>query len=525
MGSVVDKPPVGPSGYTNQELGYAAPPAPPPGDLPPGDGRYATPHFLTFSGLIQTAARSYRWTSDEALRASPTNARAMRRDAILWSALRARQRPTAQLSWHLEPKDETDPAEAEAAKLITEVVEAIPKFQKLKMQLMEALWFGKYGVEVIWHWETWRGRQVLTIRDFIPINGDKIRFKWDGTPGFLVYGNYPGTWEATDWGMAHFVTPDERMQYIIHEHEPDDADWIEGEMAGSVHGVGLRGRLYWFWWMKQQVFALLMNYLERFAMGLTIYYYAAQNPEAKAQAEAAAAVSWSNFALAFPRWNTENPDLNKVERLEVGTASPALLQNLVTEYFDNAMVKAILGQTLSSDSEGGGLGGGGVADLHGETLDEIIKYDAVDLAETFQHDLINVLYRYNAPGVRPGKFSFEVDTPNAKEVLEYMQIGYEMGVPLDEDQFYEVGQLKKPKPGSGIITNIGAMSPAAVGAAPQGVPVAGQPGPTGPPGAQQAIPAGASPVPGEAMTPPLAYQRNGSSSGRHLPKRRLVRAG
>ena len=486
--------------FTSAELGFPQVPPPEPGSLPPGGGGYSTPAFLHFSSLVRSAARAYPWQFDEALRDNPQNARAMRRDAVLWAALRARQMPTAQLSYHIEPHDETDPAEAEAAKLVTEILDNIPKFQKLKMLLLEAVWYGRFAVEMVYEWQRWRGRQVLTVRDFIPINGDSIRFKWDGTPGVLVNAAYPGTWEATDWGMAHFVTADERRQYIFHEHEPEAADWNEGQQAGAVHGIGLRGRLYWFWWLKQQVFALLMNYLERFSNGLTIFYYDAHNPQARSEAEEAARQQFSNTALLYPRWSTANPDVNKVERMEVGTANPMLLWNLVGEYFDTVMKEAIIGQSGSSEGVTGGLGGSGVAALHKETLDEIIKYDAVNLAETLQTDLVNVLYEYNAPGVRPGKFSFQVDTPNAEEVMGYATTLYQMGVGLDEEELLELAQLSKPKPGSAVVSNIGQMQAAATQAAPQGVPVAGQGG---------AQPQGA----------PVAFSRN----GRHRPPRRLLR--
>lgn len=463
--------------FTAQEMGFPFTEATGPQGMPPGDGGLTTPNFLTFSALVRSAARAYLYTFDEALRDSPANARAMRRDPIIMGALRARQRPTAQLSWHITPQDETNPAEAEAAKIITYVVEKIPKFQKLKMKLLEAIYFGKYAVECAYEWKPYKGRNTLFVRDFIPINGDKIRFRWDGVPGFLVYAEYPGTKEATDYGLAHFLTASERLQYIIHEHEPDDVDWLEPEMAGAIHGVGVRGVLYWFWWLKQQIFALLMNYLKRFSNGLTVFYYDGSNPQAQAQAETAARQQFSSTAILYPRFGSQNPDRNKVERLEVSTASPALLDKLVTDYFDDAITKYILGQSLSHDTAPTGLGSG-VARLHQETLDEIIKYDAVDLAETLQTDLIDVLYQYNAPGIPPGKFEFEIDSPNSEELMQYGQILYEWGVPLDEDQVYKISQWQKPKPGSGIVTQLGPMQPAAIGGV-QGVPVAGQAGPPG----------------------------------------------
>ncbi len=447
----------------------------------------------------------------------------MRRDPILMGALRARQRPTSQLTWNIEPDDDTDPAQAEASKLVTKVIESIPKFQKMKLMLLEGIWFGKYAVELAYEWKMYKGREVLFVRDFIPINGDKIRYKWDGTPGVLVYPGYPGEKVTTDYGFCHFVTQTERHAYIFHEHEPDDSDWTEPELAGAIHGVGVRGRLYWFWWLKQQIMAQLMNFLKRYANGLTIFYYNASDPAAKAEAEQAARAQWNSNAMLFPRWNSEKPDVNKVERLEVGTASPALLENLVTEYFDNVMVQYILGQTLSSGTASTGMGSG-VAALHENTLDEIIKYDAVDLAETLQTDLVQVLYDFNCPGVPYGKFTFEIDSPNSEELMGYAQALYEMGVPLDEDQVYKVSQWQKPRAGNGIVTNVGQMSPAAVEGVPQGVPVAGQAGPPEQVQGQEGAP------------PPTQYRResNGKlgrkvvSAGlplllaRKLPKRRIV---
>lgn len=489
--------------FTSQELGFPAPPTPPPGNMPPGNGRYAVPQFLSFPAIINSVARTFPWTSDEALRDNRFNALAMRRDPVLIGALRGRQIPTAMLSWHLEPRDETDPAEVESAQLVTEVIEAIPRFQTMKMLLLEAVWFGKYAVELAYQWETWRGRQVLTVRDFQPLMGDKLRIRWDGQVGVLVYAAYPGEKTATDWGLAHFLTPEERQQFLVHHHEPEDVDYTEVQLSGGVNGVGIRGRIYWLWWLKQQVFGLLMNYLERFANGFTIIYYAAHDPAAKTQAEGIAHAEYTQNAILIPRWSSERPDLNKVERIEVGTASPALLQNLVTEYFDDVMVRFILGQTHSSMAEATGIGAGS-SELHGETLDSIVKYDAVNLQETIQTDLVNVLYRYNAPGVRPGKFSFQVDTPNAGEVLGNAQLLYQMGVGLDEEELLEMAQLSKPRPGSGVVSQIAALQQAATVAPPMGTPVSGQP--TGP---------------AQDTGSPMAFNRTRKAA---LPRRCLVHA-
>jgi hypothetical protein len=289
----------------------------------------------------------------------------MKRDPILWGSLLRVWRPVAQLSWSLEPEDETNPAEAEAARMIEYIITKTPHFQRLKMYLLQAVWFGKYAVELAYEWRTYKGEEKLFVRDFTPINGDKLRLKWDAkTWGVLVYPGYPGEKVSTDWGLCHFLTPDERIQYIIHSHEPDDADFIEPELAGSIGGVGVRGKLYWFWWLKQQVFGQLMNYIHRFANGLTIFYYDASNAQALAQATAAAKAQFSNTVLLYPRWNGTNPDVNKVERLEVSTASSQLLWQLVNDYFDPIMERFIEGQTLTTKAESNGIGAG-ASEAHG----------------------------------------------------------------------------------------------------------------------------------------------------------------
>lgn len=466
--------------YTPQEMGYPGPSPSDPGSLPPGGGRLTTPNFLSFSALVRSASKAFLYSSDEALRDSPTNAIVMKRDPILWGALRRTWVPVAQLPWTLEPDDETNPAEAEAARMIEYVIRKTPHLQRLKMMLLQAVWYGKYAVELTYEWRNYRGEEKLFVRDFTPINGDKLRLKWDAkTWGVLVYPGYPGEKQATDWGLCHFLTPDERIQYIIHQFEPDDADFNEPELAGSIGGVGVRGRLYWFWWLKQQVFGQLMNYIHRFANGLTIFYYDASNRQALEQAQQAARAQWQNTALLYPRWNGTNPDVNKVERLEVGTASSNLLWNLVSDYFDPIMERYIEHQTLTSKAEPNGIGAG-ASDHHGESKDEVIKYLAVELGETLQSDFVNVLYAYNAPGVTPGTFKFTIDDPNTEELMNNADKLFTWGVPLDEDQVYEVSQWRKPALGGGIVSQVGSMQaqmPQQAG--PIGTPQIGQPGPDG----------------------------------------------
>lgn len=455
---------------------YGAPPPQPTEQqsLPPGGGRYTAPHFLTFSQIVNSVSRTYRWTFDEALRHNRNNALAIRRDPVVMDALRSRQIPTAQLPWHIEPENDKDTRQAEAAQEITKVIKRIPNFQRLKMHLLEALWWGRYGAQLLYEWDFSSGKRRLAVRDFRPINGDKLVFKHSGASGILVHATYPGTWEVTDRGRAHFFDRRERQSIILHKHEPEDADFFEPELAGSVAGVGIRSRIYWFWWLRSQVSAFLMDYLERVgAGGFTVYYYEAGNPSSRDEVKAAAEEQHRNNTILFPRYRDGSTGGPGVLRIEASNAGAQLLQTLISGYFDEVIRRYILGQNLTSETAGTGLGSG-VADLHADTFSRLVKYDAINLAETLTTDLVWVLQEYMYPDLPKMQFVFDVDKPNARDVLEAAQGFYNMGGTVDEDELRSIIGLAKPQPGHPMLAKMGNLSPAGI---PMGVPMMGPPGP------------------------------------------------
>jgi hypothetical protein len=485
------------------EEGYPLPEAQTAEGLPPGGGKLVLPHFATFSQLVNLVSRSYRWTHDEALRDSKTNALAMRRDPVVMDALRSRQIPTVQLEWHLEPEDDTDSRQVEAADGLTKIIQDIPSFQTYKMLLMEAVWYGRYAVQNVFRWDYSTGKRRLIVDNYYPINGDKLVFRYSGQVGVLIHPTFfKGDSEFTDRGRAHFLTPEEREQLVIHKHEPEDADFYEPELAGGIHGVGIRGRIYWLWWLRSQITAFLMDYLERVgAGGLTFYYYEAGNPDSLTEVKKSAEEQWRNNAILFPRYRQDPNGGPGVLHIPPSPAGAQLLESLIVGYFDNVLRRYILGQSLTTEAQGTGMGSG-VADLHADTFNRIVKFDAVALQETITKDLVKVLSKYNYPGVPAPKFAFDVDKPNAAAVLEAARQFYEMGGQIDEDELRSVLGLAAPQPGHAVLAKVPATSPMGVGALPQGVPMEGQPGPI--PGA-----GGQAPPPGGGDEQPMLFRRNG----------------
>ncbi len=439
-----------------EELGFPPPKASASPETVPGGGKWVIGHPYTFTSIINIVSRSYRWAFDEALRDSWTNSLAMRRDPVIMDALRSRQLPTTQLEWEIQGDNPDDADEQQAIKGLTEICKAIPRVQEIKKQLLEALFYGRYGVQFLPEWDWSTGKKRMIIRHHFPVNGDKIIYKYSGRIGILVHSwftpDHPEQLEITDRGRAYFLNELEREQFIVHRFEPEDADFYEGEFAGQIYGVGLRSRLYWFWWLRSEVSAWLMDYLERVgAGGILIYWYEAGNTKSEISARDAAANADRDQALILPRPIGKEGQGPGVQQIEPSESGSNLLKTLITEYFDSVIRNYILGQTLTTRTGSTGMGSK-VAEAHEDTFSRIIKDDALCLGDTLTEDLLSVLQKYNYPRCRSKlRWAFSPEKPNPKEFLDAAKSFFEMGGEIDEDQLRKVIGLSAPKPGAKVL--------------------------------------------------------------------------
>ena len=151
-------------------------------DTAPNFGRVPVPHVLTFSGLATSVARAYR-NPDEAIRHSKQNAIAMRKDPVVMECLEARQRGTALLNWHLEPCDPRHAGEKALADGLTKILRETWRFTEYRRNLLEALWYGKSGIEHEYHTQMRYSKRQITIGSWVPMHGDKIVFRFDDGTG------------------------------------------------------------------------------------------------------------------------------------------------------------------------------------------------------------------------------------------------------------------------------------------------------------------------------------------------------
>lgn len=436
--------------------------------MPPNFGEGALPHVITFQGIISSVARVYR-PSDEAIKDSYDNARFMRNSPDVMECVENRQRSTALLDWHLEPDDAKDATQVQLCEDLTAIVEQIPRFMQMRENLLHALWYGRYATQFRYRWKKVRGNMRLVIDRWLPVNGDKLVFRYDdGTmehnpdqigvrvgAGFTTGNSVAKQWhverinkvEPTDYGLAYFFETWERSLLAIHRHMIEDGEYEDPRSAGKIHGVGIRSRIYWAWYQKQETLAFMMEFLERSASGMEIWYYPWGNPEAEAVTRKAAEerIGTGRNIILVPRPLGQEGDNYGVERIEPSMAGVDALQHVVTEYFGHMIKRYILGQTLTTEAESTGLGSN-LASVHLDTFLQIVKYDATNLEETLTTDLIEPLKRYNFPKYAdiPVKFRIDTESPDVEGKLKAWREAYEMGLKLKSQDVMDLIGAAKP---------------------------------------------------------------------------------
>lgn len=429
-------------------------------DVPPNAGRAVLPHVFTFSGRISSLAKVYQY-SDEALRHSIENAHMMLNDPVISGPLFARQQMVALLNWHVEPEDEKDEQQKEIAAKLTDILKQIPRFTEYRRVLTEAVWYGRQGLQNRYgFWHTSKGERYRAITGWEPVSGDKLVFRFDDgtgqfdpnqigvkvTPALGGHDAIAGdrTYEPTPQGMAYFLEQWERALFVVHKHFIRDGEYEDPLSSGSIHGVGLRSFLYWVWYQKQETLAQLVELVERTGNGIIVLYYPSGNDEARKETEQIGKTMEHSNVLVMP-YDHGDPDSNRIDNIAPNTAGLDALHSLIDDYYGDMITRFILGQTLSTKATATGLGSG-VADLHKDSLMDIVRYDAVNLEETITKEVLHPLRNFNFPKFRQVNFRFVINTEAnvPAEKLQAILQAWQMGAKLKASDLFEIIGLSMP---------------------------------------------------------------------------------
>jgi hypothetical protein len=459
--------------------------------MPPLFGQDIVPHAMTFSSLIGSYAKTYL-PSDESLESNPLDAILMRKDLGIMECLEIRQRMCALLDWSIVPEDDKSPAQKSLAAELTKILRRIRRFTEYRRCLMDAVWVGKSCIQHRPGYVKVGGFEYVMPKPlhdddlgWSHIHGDKIVFRYDdgrkydrgGYPnqmGVRVSAVMPknarvrgmGQVEATNSGMAMFLTPAERKWVICHKHMIEDSEFANARKAGRIHGVGIRDRIYNEWFLKQETLGFLMEYLERSAGGIEIWEYPSGDNAAKASIMDAAKNRMSNGRnqLFFPKPPGMDGNPYDLRIVEPGFQGIDMLLQIQDKYFGHRIKRYIIGQTLTTEADATGLGSG-VADAHKDTLSQIIRYDAHNLEETLTHETVRPIQTANWPETEGWMFNLklELESDDSKEKMEAFQSAWQMGLGIPEKDVAELIGVSLDNPGEKVLKNQSAGAPPMAG--------------------------------------------------------------
>jgi hypothetical protein len=426
------------------------------------------PAARQYASIVNSATRIYSYRYDEAMRDDRQGALSMRRDAFLRGLFEERILPTINREWQLEVDDAERPEQRRVRDGLTSIIKNIPDFDAYKRANLDGVWFGKSGCQ--WAYQRKRELQYKWgISRWDPLHGDSIQFTFDGVPAIMMdslttswyashgakYGPLgQGDLVPTDRGGTALVLhrPYWRDRFSIHVHMREKADYFEGELAGSVQGLGLRGLVYWHYMIRTDVLTWMLAYMQAVGqMDLMVFNYPWNNAEAKLVQEANAQKIIGKAAIVCPR----NPQGNwaPIEQVQMNAAGVEVLHKINSDYFDRHIERLFVGQSMSSGADKGtGLGGTGRALFCKDTKDEILIYDTGRLDSTFTNDLVGPLLKYNYPWADfPVRFKSVMPDVKAKEKVESGGKMIQSGVPIKVDEYREAGGFSRPKVGDEVI--------------------------------------------------------------------------
>lgn len=289
------------------------------------------------------------------------------RDCHAFAVLQKRKMAVIARPWVVEPASES-PADEKVADFIRQQLERM-NFDKLTLDLLDANLKGFAISEIMWQ----QDGANITVDKIYP--RDQTRFTFD-----------------TDYQL-HLLTLQDMLKgelmpdrkFIVHSF---------GGKDGNPYGLGLGNRLFWPVFFKRQDISFWLTFADKFGSPTLLGKYPAGTGEPE-QSEfiKKLAMMAQDAAIAVP-------DNMMLELLEASRAGGADVFERVARYMDEQISVAVLGETMTTSAQGGGLGGN-QSRTHNEVRLELVKADADLLSATLNQTLIKWLTEFNFPNAVP----------------------------------------------------------------------------------------------------------------------------
>jgi phage gp29-like protein len=343
------------------------------------------------------------------------------KDSHLAAILQTRKMAVLSKDYEVLPYARTPEDEA-IAEFVGEVIYRIPNLEGAFLDLLDATGKGFALSEIIWGVEGGRAR-VMEVR-WIPQK--TVTFGEDLKPRLLTpesrwQGEEPPPWKV-----------------IYHRYKARSG---HATRAGVLRVVG------WMYLFKNYALKDWAAFNEVFGMPLRLGKY---DPAASPTDREALIRAIRNLGSDAAGVISKTTEIEFVEATRsAGNANP---YKMMAEFCNREMSKAVLGQTLTTDTAGA-TGTYSAARVHAQVRRDLIEADAQALASTLREQLLRPLVGFNfgwdksVPWLR-FKYEEEEDLRTLSEVYRNLQA---MGVPLSVEHLAERFGIPLPETNKNLV--------------------------------------------------------------------------
>lgn len=225
-------------------------------------------------------------------------------------------------------------------------------------------------------------------------------------------------------------------KFVVHKYKAK---------SGHASRAGIMRVVSWMYLFKNYDIKDWVSFCEVFGMPLRLGKYDASASESDKKQLMEAIISLGTDAAGIV------PSSTMIEFIESQKTTSVEIYEKLARYCDEQISKAILGQTLTSDSGGGSYA---QSKTHNEVRHDLTVADAKSLAVTIRRDIIRPLVEFNyGSEANIPFFGFDChEVEDQKEVVEiYKTLACDMGLGIPKSHIYKKFNIPKPENGEEVL--------------------------------------------------------------------------
>lgn len=335
------------------------------------------------------------------------------KDTHLFSQLQTRKLAVTGLDWEVQPFSE-DEGDKQIADFVSGQLKGLENFDEILLDMLDAIGKGISIMEIDWTVEN--GRNVILDVEYV----HPKKLIWDGTTDEMKIctREYPSGTELP------------ANKFVVHRYKAK---------SGHASRSGVLRVVAWMYLFKNYDIKDWVSFCEVFGMPLRLGKYEASASEDDKRQLMEAIVNLGTDAAGIV------PSSTMIEFIESSKTSSIELYENFARFCDEQMSKAILGQTLTSDSGGGSYA---QSKTHNEVRHDLTVADSKALAGTIRRDIIKPLVEFNfGPNANVPFFGFDCrEASDQKEAAAVLKtLACSMGLKIPTSYIYQKFNIPKPE--------------------------------------------------------------------------------